>query len=117
VPFLIHLASVDGGSVAHQQHRAHQAYHQDHLGMVFLYVEGLLPPNSQQVEVVSQPAQDHHGRAGNSGKAEEDELGVVLGAFADPAIGERGLMFVVLRDPVYDEEGGDDDEGAELEED
>jgi hypothetical protein len=41
----------------------------------------------------------------------------VLGAFADPAIGERGLMFVVLRDPVYDEEGGDDDEGAELEED
>lgn len=116
MPFLIHLASVDGGSVAHQQKSAHEANDHNHLWMVFSNIEGMVPADSLEVKVVSKPSQGCEDGPRDSSEPEEDELGVVLCAFADPAVREGRLVAVDLRDLVDDEESGDDDEGAELEE-
>lgn len=116
MPFLIHLASVDGGSVAHQQKGAHEADDHHHLWMVFSDIEGVVPADGLEVEVVGEPSHGCEDGSRDGGEAKEDELGVVLRAFADPAVGEGRLVAVDLRDLVDDEERGDDDEGAELEE-
>lgn len=76
----------------------------------------MLSPQSQQVEVVGQPAQNDHNWAGNRGDAEEDELRVMLSTLADPAVREGRFVPVVLGDPIDDEERGYDDVGAQLEE-
>jgi hypothetical protein len=79
-------------------------------GESFFLCDGL------QVEMVGEPAKGDEGCSRYGGDSEEDELWVVLCDFADPAMGEGGLMSLDLRDVVDDQEGGDDEIGAEFEE-
>lgn len=116
VPLFVHFSGVDGGSVAHEQKGAHESDDHYHLGMVLADIEGVVPADGLEVKVVGEPSHGCQDGSRDGGEAEEDELRVVLRAFADPAVREGRLVAVDLRDLVDDEERGDDDDRAELEE-
>lgn len=84
--------------------------------MVFTNIEGILLADSLKVKIIGKPSHSCQDSSRDGSESEEDELRVMLCAFADPTVGEGWLVAVDLRDLVDDEESGDYDQGAELEE-
>ena len=63
----------------------------------------MLQAHRPQVEVISQPSQDNTNCTRNGGRPEDEELGVMFGACADPSY--FLLMLIVLRDEIDDCDG------------
>jgi hypothetical protein len=70
--------------------------------------------NGLEDEVVGEPSEDDECRPRDGSDSEGEEFGVVRADLGDGALGERRLVFVVLRLPVYEDEGEDCADGSNL---
>jgi len=100
MPVSIFLASIYISRAAHQKKTAHDAHDHSQLRTILLNPKNLFFPNRHDIEMISQPPQDHDDRPSDGSNPKDDILWVMPSTSTDPTIWKRFLMLIILRDPV-----------------
>lgn len=64
--------------------------------MILFDSKNMLFSDGLQIKIISEPSQNEKYRSTDGSDSKYDELRIVLCYFADPTVGERGLMFIIL---------------------